>query len=144
MYPAGTTLHVISDHDNTSGNRGNHDAKNWAGGGSRTVDEMAFSWISWHDLRALTRINLPTGPPGHPARRRCSSLAYSRYARSSRLELEPAGYQEWEEGMDGDGWMTGTLVSTVMFSEPGSYMLQAFGSDAMLISHATVTITVTE
>ena len=50
IYPAGTTLHVISYHDNTQANRGNHDAKNWTGGGSRTVDEMAFSWISWHDL----------------------------------------------------------------------------------------------
>ena len=29
---------------------GNHDAKNWTGGGSRTVDEMAFAWLSWHDL----------------------------------------------------------------------------------------------
>ena len=50
IYPAGTTLHVISYHDNTEANRGNHDAKNWTGGGSRTVDEMAFGWISWHDL----------------------------------------------------------------------------------------------
>ena len=50
VYPAGTTMHVISYHDNTSGNRGNHDAKNWTGGGSRTVDEMAFAWLSWHDL----------------------------------------------------------------------------------------------
>jgi hypothetical protein len=50
VYPAGTTMHVISYHDNTAGNRGNHDAKNWTGGGSRTVDEMAFSWLSWHDL----------------------------------------------------------------------------------------------
>ena len=50
VYPAGTTLHVISYHDNTQANRGNHDAKNWTGGGSRTVDEMAFSWISWHDM----------------------------------------------------------------------------------------------
>ena len=50
VYPAGTTLHVISYHDNTQANRGNHDAKNWTGGGSRTVDEMAFAWISWHDI----------------------------------------------------------------------------------------------
>jgi hypothetical protein len=50
IYPAGTTLHVISYHDNTEANRGNHDAKNWTGGGSRTVDEMAFGWISWHDI----------------------------------------------------------------------------------------------
>ena len=50
LYPAGTTLHVISYHDNTEAHRGNVDPKNWTGGGSRTVDEMAFSWISWFDL----------------------------------------------------------------------------------------------
>ena len=50
IYPAGTTLHVISYHDNTEGNRGNPDAKNWTGGGDRSIDEMAFSWISWYDL----------------------------------------------------------------------------------------------
>ena len=50
VYPAGTTMHIISYHDNTAANRGNTDAKNWTGGGSRTVDEMAFSWLSWYDL----------------------------------------------------------------------------------------------
>ena len=50
LYPAGTTMHIISYHDNTAANRGNLDAKNWTGGGSRTVDEMAFSWLSWYDL----------------------------------------------------------------------------------------------
>ena len=50
IYPAGTKLHVISYHDNTEAHRGNLDAANWAGGGSRTIDEMAFGWISWYDL----------------------------------------------------------------------------------------------
>ena len=50
IYPAGTTLHVISYHDNTEGNRGNLDSKNWTGGGDRSIDEMAFAWISWYDL----------------------------------------------------------------------------------------------
>lgn len=50
LYPAGTTMHVITYHDNTSGNRGNHDPANWAGSGNRTIDEMAFGWISWYDL----------------------------------------------------------------------------------------------
>ena len=50
IYPAGTTLHVISYHDNTNANRGNQDPKNWTGGGDRTIDEMAFAWISWYDL----------------------------------------------------------------------------------------------
>ena len=50
IYPAGTKLHVISYHDNTEAHRGNLDSVNWTGGGSRTIDEMAFGWISWFDL----------------------------------------------------------------------------------------------
>ena len=50
IYPAGTKLHVISYHDNTKAHRGNKDPTNWTGGGSRTIDEMAFGWISWFDL----------------------------------------------------------------------------------------------
>ena len=43
-------MHVISYHDNTAAHRGNHDPNNWAGSGNRTIDEMAFGWINWHDL----------------------------------------------------------------------------------------------
>ena len=50
IYPAGTTMHVISYHDNTAANRGNHDPANCAGSGNRTIDEMAFGWINWYDL----------------------------------------------------------------------------------------------
>ena len=44
------TLGRRSYHDNTEAHRGNKDAANWTGGGSRTIDEMAFGWISWFDL----------------------------------------------------------------------------------------------
>ena len=37
------------------------------------------------DLRARARIRYTLWPPMHPAGLRCSSLAYTRYARSSRL-----------------------------------------------------------
>jgi hypothetical protein len=50
LVPAGTLLHIISVHDNSAGNKGNPDPKNWAGNGNRTIDEMAFSWMSWFDL----------------------------------------------------------------------------------------------
>ena len=46
--------------------------------------------------------------------------------------------------MEGDGWTSGTFETSVTFSEPGTYTLRAFASDAMLISTANVTITVTE
>jgi len=50
LIPAGTILHVSSWLDNTSANRGNVDPTNWTGPGGRTIDEMAFAWIGWHDL----------------------------------------------------------------------------------------------
>jgi hypothetical protein len=50
IVPAGTILHIISIHDNSAANRGNPDPRNWAGNGNRTIDEMAFSWMSWSEL----------------------------------------------------------------------------------------------
>jgi hypothetical protein len=51
LVPAGTILHVITWHDNTSANKFNPDPKNWTGNGTgRTIDEMGFSWIGWVDL----------------------------------------------------------------------------------------------
>ena len=50
LIPAGTILHVTSWHDNSPANRGNVDPKNWAGSGQRTIDEMGFAWIGWHDM----------------------------------------------------------------------------------------------
>lgn len=72
------------------------------------------------------------------------SVLWLVYRGPSDAEFEPAGYQEWEEGMEGDGWTSGTFETTVTFSEPGTYTLRAFGSDALLISKANVTVTVTE
>lgn len=50
LVPAGTILHVISWHDNSTANRGNPDPKNWVGDGQRTIDEMGFAWIGWYEL----------------------------------------------------------------------------------------------
>ena len=72
------------------------------------------------------------------------SVLWVVYRGPSDAEFEPAGYQEWEDGMEGDGWTSGTFETTVTFSEPGTYTLRAFASDAMLVSKANVTITVTE
>jgi hypothetical protein len=47
ILPAGTMLHTILWHDNTSNNRSNPDPRNWVGYGQRTIDEMAFSWVTW-------------------------------------------------------------------------------------------------
>jgi len=46
LLPAGTMVHVISWHDNSTNNRWNPNPKNWVGGGSRSIDEMSFSWVT--------------------------------------------------------------------------------------------------
>lgn len=50
ILPAGTILHVISWHDNSSGNKFNPDPTNWVGFGQRTIDDMSFSWMSFYYL----------------------------------------------------------------------------------------------
>ena len=50
LIPAGTILHVSSWFDNSAANRGNVDPSNWVGNGGRTIDEMGFAWIGWHDM----------------------------------------------------------------------------------------------
>ena len=47
LLPAGTMLHTILWHDNTAANRSNPDPRNWVGYGQRTIDEMAFAWVTW-------------------------------------------------------------------------------------------------
>jgi mono/diheme cytochrome c family protein len=46
LLPAGTIVHITSWHDNTVGNRWNPNPKNWVGGGSRSIDEMSFAWVT--------------------------------------------------------------------------------------------------
>jgi len=50
LAPAGTILHTITWHDNSTANKANPDPKNWVGDGQRTIDEMGFAWIGWYDL----------------------------------------------------------------------------------------------
>ena len=46
LLPAGTVLHMIGTHDNTSANRRNPDPAMWAGFGERSVDDMLQVWIN--------------------------------------------------------------------------------------------------
>ena len=50
LLPAGTTLHVISWHNNTAANKFNPDPDNEITWGERTVDEMGFAWVSYYYL----------------------------------------------------------------------------------------------
>ena len=87
--------------------------------------------------------NIPQYSKPNPSRNHMS-VRWVVYRGPSYAGFDPTGYQEWKEGMEGDGWTSGTFETTVTFSEPGTYTLRAFASDAMLISTANVTITVTE
>jgi hypothetical protein len=44
LFPAGTILHSIAWHDNTSANRHNPDPSAWIGWGGRTMDDMGNAW----------------------------------------------------------------------------------------------------
>jgi mono/diheme cytochrome c family protein len=46
LLPAGTVLHLITWHDNTTGNKANPNPKNWIGQGGRTTDEMTYIWMN--------------------------------------------------------------------------------------------------
>ena len=86
--------------------------------------------------------NIPQYSKPNPSRNHMS-VRWVVYRGPSDAEFDPTGYQEWEEGMEGDGWTSATFETAVTFSEAGTYTLRAFASDAMLISTADVTITVT-
>jgi hypothetical protein len=46
LLPAGTVLHLIGIHDNTSANRRNPDPAMWVGFGERSVDDMLQVWLN--------------------------------------------------------------------------------------------------
>jgi hypothetical protein len=46
LLPAGTVLHLIGLHDNTSANRRNPDPSMWVGFGERSVDDMLQVWLN--------------------------------------------------------------------------------------------------
>jgi hypothetical protein len=50
VLPAGTILHVIGWHDNSTANKYNPDPTNWVGFGQRSIDDMSFAWVSYYEL----------------------------------------------------------------------------------------------
>jgi mono/diheme cytochrome c family protein len=46
LLPAGTIIHIISWHDNSTANKTNPNPNTWLGYGQRTIDEMSFAWVS--------------------------------------------------------------------------------------------------
>lgn len=50
VLPAGSILHVINWHDNSSKNPANPDPTNWVGSGARTIDEMSFVWLFYYEM----------------------------------------------------------------------------------------------
>jgi mono/diheme cytochrome c family protein len=47
LLPAGTMLHAVVVHDNTTANPRNPDATRWVGYGQSSIEEMAGTFISW-------------------------------------------------------------------------------------------------
>ena len=50
LLPAGTTLHVVSWHNNSASNKFNPDPDVLVTFGQRTIDDMAFAWVSYYYL----------------------------------------------------------------------------------------------
>jgi len=50
LLPAGTIMHVISWHDNSTGNKYNPDPRNWVGFGNRTTDDMSRHWLTFYPM----------------------------------------------------------------------------------------------
>jgi len=69
LLPAGTVLHMIGIHDNTSANPRNPDPNMWAGFGERSVDDMVQVWLDIVYLedaecnRLVAERNAKKGPP---------------------------------------------------------------------------------
>jgi hypothetical protein len=47
LLPKGTLIKITSWHNNTASNIYNPDPSNWAGFGQRSIDDMAFAWVSY-------------------------------------------------------------------------------------------------
>ena len=56
---------------------------------------------------------------------------------------DASGYDEWQEGYEGDGRTTGSFSTTATFTEPGTYVLRAMASDGMLLTPADIEVVVT-
>ncbi len=50
VVPAGTILHMISWHNNSSSNKINYDPTNWIGFGNRTIDDMSHMWLGYYNI----------------------------------------------------------------------------------------------
>jgi hypothetical protein len=160
IYPAGTILHVINWHDN-SPNKNNPDPRNWVGNGNRTIDEMSFSWVNYYNLSGpayrqmlaarrrspqkngtagagvvpSARSSLPVNVPVYLAPRPPAGLSVSVivYRGPAAVTFEPEGFTRVKDG---------EVVVKAIFSQPGTYVLQAIASDGMLRTARNMTITV--
>jgi hypothetical protein len=50
VLPAGTILHVITWHNNSTSNKQNYDPTNWIGFGNRTIDDMSHVWVGAYEI----------------------------------------------------------------------------------------------
>ena len=84
LLPAGTMLHAITVHDNTTANPRNPDPTRWVGYGQASIEEMAGSFISWlyPGRRRVPPPGRGSGP--HDSERAVAAAVNSRNATSKR------------------------------------------------------------
>ena len=90
--------------------------------------------------------NIPTYAKPMPARNGLS-VQWLVHRGPADVEFEYvgdfSGYDEWQEGYDGDGRTTGSFSTTATFTKPGTYVLRAMASDGMLLTPADIEVVVT-
>ena len=83
LLPAGTVLHMIGIHDNTSANRRNPDPNMWVGFGERSVDDMLQVWLNIVYLDDAEFQRLVDERKAKPARRLPAAAAAAIACRTS-------------------------------------------------------------
>lgn len=74
VVPAGTILHFMMWHDNSTANKQNYDSSNWIGWGQRSIDEMNHAWMGYYyiteeDYKQRMAVKYKNkGPSAQPAR----------------------------------------------------------------------------
>ena len=161
IFPAGTMLHVINWHDNST-TRANPDPSNWVGNGNRTIDEMSFSWITYYklsareyeqqlaarqgtaaihkstaattprDRAALVPTNVPIFRASRPPAG--MSVAAILYRGPAAVRFEPEGFVSVKNAEE--------MEIKAIFTEPGTYVVRIIASDGMLRIGNNVTLAV--
>lgn len=120
---------------------------------SVTDDELPIDVPERPRQRVLPTFQEPEGAPTNPdnvssyekprAPRNGLAVLWIVYRGPADVSFDPAGFQAWMEGAEGDGHTLATFPTTATFRDPGTYVLRAIASDGMFLTPVDVTVTVT-